>query len=234
MKKRAQPEKKPHHKINWYEDKYQSVLVWRNWLYVITLLSLIGITTVCGVLFFMLPLKGVAPFVIQVDEKSGLSEIVNKRSYNEYSANAALIKYFSMTYISARENYDYDSFRQSLEVVRVMSSPDVAHNYSLKVQQDNPESPLNTMAEHTNRSIDLISFAILNTNEASGESIAQARLKVVEVGGTRVMDEYYAVATISCYFEKNLELNEKERLINPLGFRVTSYKIDREIEGKQK
>ena len=73
FKKKKLEEKNPNHKINWYEDKYQSVLVWRNWLFLITILSLIGITAVCGALYFTLPLKSVSPFIIQVDEKSGLS-----------------------------------------------------------------------------------------------------------------------------------------------------------------
>lgn len=234
FKKKKLEEKKPHHKINWYEDKYQSVLVWRNWLFVITVMSLVGIAAVCGVLFFTLPLKSVAPFVIQVDEKSGMSEVVTNKTVKEYSANEMLLKFFTMTYISARENYDINSFRGNMETVRVMSSTDVNWAYNLSVSQDNVESPLNVFSDHTNRYVDLVSFSVLSTNEASSESIVQARVRVREIRSNSGPVEYFEVVTMSCYFEKNLELNEKERLINPLGFIVTSYKADKEIQGRTK
>lgn len=234
FRKKKTIEKKPNYKINWYEDKYQSVLVWRNWLFVITILSLIGVTAVCGALFFMLPLKGVAPFVIQVDEKSGMSEVVTNKTVKEYSANEMLVKFFTMQYISARETYDLNSFRNNMEIVRVMSSSDVNWAYNISINKDNPTSPLNRFAEHTNRYVELLSFSVLSKNEASDENIVQARLRVREIRSNAAPVEYYSVVTISCYFEKKLELNEKERLINPLGFTVTSYKADEEIQGSTK
>ena len=232
MKKKKLEEKKPHHKINWYEDKYQSVLVWRNWLFVIILFSLAGIMCVCGILYYMLPLKSVAPFVIQVDEKSGLTEIVDNHTAKEYTANEMLTKYFVMQYVSARENYDIDTFKANGEIIRSMSSDDVYRVYQGLVSQQNPESPLNKFSFNTTRATDLISFSIISKTE-SGESIIQARMRVKETSATEGSKEYYSIITISCYFENNLQLNEKERLINPLGFIVTSYKADEEIGGSK-
>jgi type IV secretion system protein VirB8 len=234
LKKNKLEEKRPTHTINWYEDKFQSVLVWRNLLFVVTIASLIGVVAVCGVLFITMPLKSVAPFVIQVDEKSGLSTVVSEKGLKEYSANEMVLKYFTMQYISARESYDLQSFKPSLEVVRVMSAKDVYWGYAQATNQSNPASPLNIYADHTNRDVGLISFSILSKNETSGESIVQARIRVKEIRSNSRPSAYYAVVTLSCYFEENLQLNEKERLINPLGFIVSSYKSDQEIQGEQK
>ena len=233
LKKKKSEEKKPQHKINWYEDKYQSVLVWRNWLFVIVLASLAAVVAVCGTLYFMLPLKSVSPFVIQVDEKTGISEVVDNRTMKEYAANEMLIKYFAMQYISSRENYDIDTFKSQSEIIRAMSSNDVYRKYAADVAQENPNSPLNKLAFNSNRYVDLVSFSILSKTEA-GESIIQVRLRARETSTVSSGKEYYSIVTISCYFENNLQLNEKERLINPLGFIVTSYKSDEEIEGGAK
>jgi type IV secretion system protein VirB8 len=230
LKKKKQEEKKPQHKINWYEDKYQSVLVWRNWLFTLTIVSLIGIVAVCGALYFMLPLKSVAPFVIQIDEKTGISEVVENRTAREYAANEMLIKYFSMQYISARENYDIDVFKFNTQIIHSMSSNDVYNVYLSDISQENPESPLNKYSFNATRSIDLISFSILSKTE-TGESIVQARLRVRELSSTGGMKEYYSIITMTCYFSDNVQINEKGRLINPLGFIVTSYKSDEEIQG---
>jgi type IV secretion system protein VirB8 len=232
-KKSKQEEKKPQYKINWYEDKYQSVLIWRNWLFTLTMVSLLGIIAVCGTLYFMLPLKSVSPFVIQIDEKTGISEIVDNRSVREYSANEMLIKYFAMQYISARENYDINTFKSNSAIIYAMSSPDVYRKYLADISQENPDSPLNKYSFNINRYVTLISFSILSKTE-TGESIIQVRINVKEPSTSGAMKEYYSIITISCYFESNLQLNEKERLINPLGFMITSYKSDEEIQGGRK
>lgn len=228
LKKKKLEEKKPQHKINWYEDKYQSVLVWRNWLFTLTLASIAGIIVVCGALYIMLPLKSVSPFVIQIDEKSGISEMVENKSVREYSANEMLLKYFVMQYISARENYDIDTFKTNSEIVHAMSSDDVYRTFLELISPDNPESPINKYSFKVNRLVDLMNFTVLD-KDSSGSSQVQARIRIRETSNFQV--EKYAIVTLSCYFEDNLQLDEKQRLINPLGFIVTAYIVAIDNQG---
>ena len=101
------PQKKSKYNINWYSDKYQSLLVWRNWLVLITLFSLAAVLAMTFSQQAMLPLKTVKPFVIQIDEKTGLTQLVTNEVAQDYNANQELLKYFAMNYIFARENYNY-------------------------------------------------------------------------------------------------------------------------------
>jgi type IV secretion system protein VirB8 len=228
FKKKKGEEKKPNFLINWYEDKYQSALVWRNWLFLITLISMGGVFVVCFILFMTVPLKSVSPFVIQIDEKSGFSEIVKGKTVKDYSAKEELIKFFAVSYVGARESFDLNSFQTNREIVRLMSSSDVFRNYAAEVSTENPRSPLNLFADHSTRGIDLVSFSFLDKNATTGESVVQARLRIREIGINAAPVDYFVVVTMSCYFENELTLNEKERLVNPLGFVITSYRVDRE------
>ena len=228
FKKKKDEEKKPVFPVNWYEDKYQSALVWRNWMLLITFLSIAGILAVCFVLYITVPLKSVSPFVIQIDEKTGFSEIVKEKTTKEYSAKEELIKFFAISYVGARETYDLNSFQSNREIIRLMSSTDVFREYINQVSSENPNSPLNIFAEHTTRQVDLVSFSFLDKNATTGESEVQARVRMREIGINASPKDYFAVVTMTCYFEQDLTLNEKERLVNPLGFVITSYRVDRE------
>ena len=93
------PQKKPKYDVNWYADKYQSLIVWRNWLLLITFLSLVGVLLMTLSQMYMLPLKSVKPFVVQIDEKTGQTQVVTKDTVEKYNVNEELIRHFAMLFI---------------------------------------------------------------------------------------------------------------------------------------
>src|SRR5579864_3828195 len=68
---------------NWYKDRYQYVLVQRKILTVITVLSLICTLAVVILISQLTPLKSVEPFVIEVDQKSGITQTVDPLTAKE-------------------------------------------------------------------------------------------------------------------------------------------------------
>lgn len=221
------PQKKPKYGVNWYADKYQSLVVWRNWLLVVVLCSLLGIVFMTFSQLYVLPLKTVKPFVIQIDEKSGLTQVVTDEVVKDYNANQELVKHFAMNYIFARENYNYLLVEEMYKKVRVLSSPQVYSNFRGDINQSNPNSPFNRFGVSVVRSVELQSFNLQNPNKKSREdSIVQARLIVTEESSNRAPLRYTVQVTMSCGFKKDLVLDENERLINPLGFQVLSYSVD--------
>ena len=103
----VKPQKKSKYDVNWYADKYQSLVVWRNWLLLIVIFSLIAVLAMTFSQSSLLPMKTVRPFVIQIDEKTGLTQVVTNDVAQDYNANQELIKHFAMNYIFAREDYNY-------------------------------------------------------------------------------------------------------------------------------
>ena len=75
---------------NWYKDKYQFVLVQRNILAVISVVALFCSAIAVFAVMRLTPQKSVEPFVIQIDEKSGIVERVDPVTRTELTANEAI------------------------------------------------------------------------------------------------------------------------------------------------
>ena len=106
---------------NWYKDRYQYVLVQRKILVLITSLSLIASLVTVIVIAQLTPLKTVEPFVIQVDQKTGITQTVNQKTVSEITANEAVNNFFIVQYIRSRENYNSADLARNYNIVRLMS-----------------------------------------------------------------------------------------------------------------
>src|SRR4051812_3531186 len=98
--------KEPVSDKNWYKDRYQYVLVQRKILTAITLLSLVCTLATVIVISQLTPLKSVEPFVIQIDQKSGITQTVDPLTATELTTNEAVNNFFLVQYIRSRESYN--------------------------------------------------------------------------------------------------------------------------------
>jgi type IV secretion system protein VirB8 len=222
---------------NWYKDQYQHMIVQRNVLAFLTLAALIA-SIVCVILVNRIAeVKTVEPYVVQIDDKSGIVQLVNPVSRTEYAANELIDRFFVAQYITARESYNVSILRYNYNAVRVMSTPQIFNIFSRSI---NPNIPTSAAALLGNdgtgiRSIRIKSVAYIQNppipndkSQKTPEKIIQARVEFRDTrqNGQDVIDNF--VITVTFQYA-NLELNEEERLINPLGFSVTQYQVQREI-----
>lgn len=207
---------------SWYADKYQSVLVQRNIFAIITLVSLIASLVAVFAVNSLAPLKSVEPFVIQIDEKSGVTEVVEPVTREELPSTEALDNYFIWQYVRARETFDNADNITNRDIVRIMSHPDVYASYRFVFSPKNPDSPYNRLGKIGAR---YCSDPIITYLTEPGKKVAQVRFVVTERIRAEAPFEYNKIATLE-YDYATLELDRKERLINPLGFRALSYRLD--------
>lgn len=223
---------KPHHDVNWYKDKYQSVIVLRNWMFLITVLCLMAILVMTAGAFYFVPLKSVEPFVIQIDERTGATEVVASKDYKKYTADDMLIKYFATRYMQARESYNYRLSPFDYEyVVRLNSSVDVYNIFKREVDKLNPTSPYNIFGTKAEKTVNLTSFSFSSKDSKQGERDIIANMQVIEqsyIQG-RTVNVYNITVRMTALFKNDYSLSDQERLINPLGFVVTSYRVDRDL-----
>lgn len=206
----------------WYSDKYQSVLVQRNIFAVITLVSLLTSLIAVFAVQRLAPLKSVEPFVIQIDEKSGVTEVVDPTTRDELNSTEALDNYFVWKYVRARETYDVSDNATNKDIVRVLSHPDAYIVFREQVAPQTPSSPYNRLGKIGQR---VCSEPVITYLSEKGKKVAQVRFIVTERIRAEAPFEYNKIATLE-YDYVTLDLARKERLINPLGFRVSSYRLD--------
>jgi len=208
---------------NWYKDRYQYVLVQRKLLTVITLLSLICTLATVVVIAQLTPLKTVEPFVIQVDQKSGITQTVDPLTVKELTANEAVNNFFIVQYIRSRESYSITDLARAYNIVRVMSeTKKVYPEFVSEADPNNPRSNAARLGSSGLRTVKFKSITYINPQ------LVQARLLIEEKSDNAGYMQYNKIALLAFEYVK-MNLTIEERYTNPLGFRVTDYRVDEDI-----
>lgn len=208
---------------NWYKDRYQYVIVQRKILTLITLLSLLCTFVTVLVIASLTPLKTVEPFVIQVDQKSGIVQTVDPLTVKELTANEAVNNFYIVQYIRARENYNIHDIARNYNIVRIMSEPgQVYGQFVSQADPNNPRSNAARLGSGGTRTVKFKSITYINPQ------LAQARLLIEERGNETSYQQQHKIVLIAFQYIK-LNLTNEERYINPLGFRVTDYRVDEDV-----
>ncbi|EGT3461229.1 type IV secretion system protein [Campylobacter coli] len=194
----------------------------RAWL--IAFISIfIAIISIIAVVL-LTPLKTIEPYVIRVDNTTGMVDILTMLDEKEIKANEALDKYFISTYVKAREGYYYELLNQDYLLTQLMSSEKVANEYRAWYEGENARDQILKNSNEVN--VQILSIVLGNSN---GIKTSTIRAKIITKNlNTRGLSESTKVITLS-YDYILAKASEENRILNPLGFKVTNYRIDEEI-----
>ncbi len=216
-------------KKNWYVDRYQFVIVQRNILALVTLLSLLCSIAATFSISQLVPLKSVEPFVIQVDQKSGITQVVEPLKARELTANESINQYFMVEYIRARESFlgTPDRNYYNYNIVRVLSEPTVFAKYQREIITSNPDSPSSRLGQSGTREVHISSIKFLDKpslqgGEESRRYLIRAQISEKGNSGSRVMQKLILIE----FKYAELNLTAEDRYLNPIGFRVLGYQVD--------
>ena len=186
-----------------------------------------GAMSVLSIIAVMLltPLKTTEPYLVRVNDITGAVDIVTILDTEQITKNEALDKHFVSTYVRAREGYYYDMLNRDYELVNVLSSDDVASDYKDIYKGDNARDKV--FSNKIQIGVDVLSIVL---TESAGVKTATIRtnLKIKNIS-TKTLTNQYRVITLS-YEYQNLKLNENLRHLNPLGFKVLTYRTDEDIK----
>lgn len=183
----------------------------------ITILSIIA-------LCLLTPLKTVEPYVIRVDNTTGMVDIISILNEKEVSSNEALDKYFVSKYIKAREGYYYDMLNQDYILVQLLSSNEVSQAYRKIYEGDNARDL--KLGNSTQIEVSIISIVL---NESNGVKTATARINLTNKNKNSMAQNTSTQVITLSYEYQVAQVNEENRILNPLGFKVTNYRVDEEI-----
>lgn len=206
---------------NWYSDRYQTTVVQRNILLLITLLSLAGVFISVFTVRVVTESKSIEPFVVEIEKKSGLTNVVDPSTRSPQFADEALIKYFVVKYVTMRETYDPVTYNYNyFTVVRLLSRKAVYDDFTRYIASD-PKSP-RLMYGETTKSVIKIRYVVPQPDDRTKVKV---QFTLQTVGPLR--QTLNKIATVQYDF-LTLEMNQEERLVNPLGFQVIGYRVDDE------
>ncbi|PRP68492.1 hypothetical protein BUE93_22085 [Chromobacterium amazonense] len=194
--------------------------------------SIVIATMAVGALMIAMPLKTTELRVVAVDSQTGMSKELTSVDSRTLSENEALSEFFVSRYISLRTGYNYMSLQNDYDTVQLYSSPQVKDAYLAEWAVSN--SPDVMYGQSRLITGEAISISIQpGTDEYR---VAQVRVKLTDRNLQLLGSEpavSYANVTLTYAFNPKSKMSAAERLVNPLGFKVMSWHLAKELKGAQ-
>lgn len=196
--------------------------------------SLLMSLALAGGYYYMLPLKEKVPFLVMADAYTGTASVARLQGNlgeNSITTNEAINRSNVAQYVMARESYDYAIMGlRDWEQVFVMSDQAVGAALQAQYNRSNPQSPLVLYGTERALRIKILSITPLGTLPNGGFRGASVRIQRTlldkRTGGSTYLDNQ--LVTLRFEYKAALALNEQERVLNPLSFQVTEYRVDRD------
>lgn len=178
-------------------------------------------------LALMMPLKRVEPYLIRVDNSTGVVDTVP--AYTGHAAlGEAVTRYFLTHYITVCQRFDHSFAQSDYEECGAFNSARLNQAMYVKWNRANPGSPLNLHRDGSAETVRVESVSFLESAGASG--LAQVRFARTRREGDTAGRVTHWIASIEYRYGKPPE-DPRTRGWNPLGFEVLDVGIEPEVLG---
>lgn len=179
-------------------------------------------------LVVILPLDETRPYVVMVDRTTGEAEKIVQVRAASLKEQDAVMQAELVSYISDRETYDVADNRDRIPEVMARSKDNAAETLAAQWTSSSPNYPPTLYKNGTRVRVVVKSISVSPNKSAEGFSTARVRItKTREDNGRQSVERDYVV-TIGYTFEPSDEATLQQVWKNPLGFSVSSYRIDAE------
>lgn len=222
---------------SWDEDKTERIQrsekrAWR----VVAAVVCIAVLEAVG-LASLAPLKSVEPFVIRVDNITGMVDVVSTLTDTdgevEESAQEALDRYWLGQYIRHREGYQWATREYDRRLVGLLSDASVQQAYAAYTDpRQNSKAPVNIYGRNAEVVTEVKGVSFINSETVEGETRTTALVrytKQVKRAGERSPLTHWAATVTFRYL--NSAMSVDDRMENPLGFQVVNYRNNQESVG---
>lgn len=204
---------------NWYKDKYNNLLVQRNFL-LIAIVIFSAVLLVCvSILSRFQRSDNVKPYIIEYNNNTGLLSVVETQSKKEYTAQQAVKESMVIQYVNRREAPKLSTIEDDMNYIRVMTSSKLYNEYTKSMSE--LTGKLRNAGSNAKYNIDITDFSYLT---ASRVQIKMTR-RLYDNNDIEIDNEEYKIV-VSFGFS-DLILPIEEMRINPLGFQITQYNISK-------
>ena len=167
------------------------------------------------------PLKTAVPYTLLVDRQTGYVEVAQPLKDGVLAQDAAVTQAFLAQYVMARETFDATDLQANYRKVTAWSQGPARSQYMQAMQAQNPQSPVNLYSRSTVVQTTIKSVSLLSPTSALVRFETERRDG--DLAGQR-----QAFAAVIGFRYTGAPMRNEDRLMNPLGFQVTSYRRDAE------
>ena len=185
---------------------------------------------------FVMPLKEQVPYLVLADPYRGTSTVARIEALNPvYTANEFLNKSNVANFVIARESYDWDiTSRRDRRMVYSMATGSALAEYRALYAEGGAENPDKVYGPNASLRIRILSIVLQGGSQEKPPSAATVRFErwvFNRVSGqSKFLDT--RIASLKIGYDRNLQMAEEGRYLNPLGFRVYAYRTDPDSFGE--
>jgi len=193
------------------------------WRVTTALAALLALSLVA--LVATLPLKRVEGFVLRVDNATGAVDVVTTLKDRQVTYGEVVDRYFVNKYVLNRESYDYETVQTAYDTTLLLSGAEVQREYATLFEGEKARDKV-----LSNRARIVVKVRSITPGSSSHTALVRFTTTLARENGQSDAEQSF-VATIG-YRYLGAPMHEEDRLVNPLGFLVTSYRVDPEVVGR--
>lgn len=204
---------------SWETDRVRQLVRSRKVAWIVASLSIIVALVSVLAVSALAPLKTVEPYVIRVDNATGIVEVVRAMRDSKTTYDETMNKYFIQKYIRFREGFSKELAEDYYANVGIMSSSSEQQKYLAAFEPKNPLSPLNVYGAYAKVRVSIKSVSFIRPDVALVRYV-----KEIDRAGVSTELSHWAATVIFKY--SGAPMSERDRANNPLGFQITEYRND--------
>lgn len=171
------------------------------------------------------PIVEQVPYTILVDSITGATQTLQTVPDQNITQNEVTDKYWVAEFIRNYENYDYFTIQTTYDRTIALSAENVARQYKRIYEGNNSRDVI--LGESNTRKIH-ISNVMLDQQNEDGSGVARVRFSTETSQSSGQPLKEYWIATVAFQYDRGA-MDAGKRLINPLGFKVTTYSVGSEV-----
>ncbi len=178
-------------------------------------------------LALLMPLKRVDPFVVRVDNSTGIVDVVPVYD-GHATAQEAVTRYFLTHYVTVCERFNFATAESDYEECGAFHSAQRNQAWYALWTATNPSSPLNVHKDGSTVRV-MVNSVSFFTRSSGLSDLAQVRyLKAARQGAGAAESFTHWVATVQFAYTEPAK-DPKMRRWNPLGFKIVDFRSEPEV-----
>jgi type IV secretion system protein VirB8 len=187
----------------------------------------LAVITLAAALMLLMPLKRMEPFVVRVDNATGVVDIVPVYA-GRSGVPEAVTRYLLTHYVTVCERFNFSTAESDYEECGAFHTAQRNAAWYALWNPNNPSSPLNVYKDGTSVRAQVTSVSFFKRASGVGD-LAQVRyIKAKRAAGATTEDTTHWIATLQ-YAYADPSSDPKVRGWNPLGFKVVDFKLEPEV-----
>ncbi len=175
----------------------------------------------------LIPLKKVEPYVIRVDNATGIVDVVPVYAGNATQAET-VTRYFLSHYVTVCERFSFATAESDYEECGAFNAPKRNQEWYAQWMPSNAASPLNVHRDGSSVRVQVQAVSFF-TRAVGLTDVAQIRyVRFLAQGAGAQEKPSHWIATVRYAYTEPAK-DPKTRRWNPLGFRITEFRTEPEV-----